>query len=36
MNKTGVIFAILGTVLVVTVSLMNGVAHADPFGWGGG
>jgi hypothetical protein len=33
-NKIGVIFAILRTVLVVTVSLMNGVAHSDPFGWG--
>jgi hypothetical protein len=32
MNKTSIIFAILGTVLVVTISLMNGVEHADPFG----
>ncbi|MGC2574632.1 MAG: hypothetical protein WA364_24225 [Candidatus Nitrosopolaris sp.] len=39
MNKTGVILAVLAIVLavtatLVTVSLMNRVAHADPFSWG--
>jgi hypothetical protein len=38
-TKVSVILAILGIVLavsatLVTVSVMNGVAHADPFSWG--